>query len=132
LRKHRSAFRGSNIEATNYAVGGARAHEDGINATLSAEVIAFLKDFDGSAPSDALYVIEFGGNDIRDALAALPDLARAGAIITEALTKIGDNIGALYGAGARNFLIWSAPNLRLTPAIRTLDIISPGGDALNS
>ncbi len=120
------AFRGSNTEATNYAVGGARAYEDGISATLTAEVIAFLKDVGGSAPSDALYVVEFGGNDIRDALAALPDFVRAGAILTEALTKIGDNIGALYGAGAKNFLIWNAPDLRLTPAIRTLDTINPG------
>ena len=39
---------------------------------------------------------------------------------------IGNNIGGLYGAGARKFLVWSAPDLGLTPAICTLDSISPG------
>lgn len=122
----RPAFQGSSSEATNYAIGGSRAHEDGINATLSIQVNTFLNVFGGSAPSDALYVVEFGGNDIRDALVALPDFGRAGAIITEALTAIGNNIEALYAAGGRKFLVWNAPDLRVTPAIRILDSISPG------
>jgi len=122
----RPAFQGSSTEATNYAVGGARAHEDGINANLSTQVNTFLNVFGGSAPSDALYVVEFGANDIQDALVALPDFGQAGAIITEALTAIGNNIGALYTAGATKFFVWNAPNLRLTPAIRTLDKLSPG------
>ena len=57
---------------TNYAVGGARAHEDGVNFNLSAQVEAFLQDVGGAAPSDALYTIEMGGNDIRDALVVYP------------------------------------------------------------
>jgi outer membrane lipase/esterase len=129
----RPAFQGSSTKATNYAVGGSRAHEDGINATLSIQVNTFLNVFGGSAPSDALYVIEIGSNDIRDALAALPNQGQAGAIITEALTAIGNNMGALYAAGARKFFVWNAPNLRLTPAIRTLDKLSPGaGQAAES
>jgi outer membrane lipase/esterase len=122
----RPAFQGSNTGATNYAVGAARAHNDGKNFNLSAQVIAFLGDSGGAAPSDALYVVEFGGNDIRDALAALPDFGQASTILSEALHAIGNNIGGLYGAGARKFLVWSAPDLGLTPAIRTLDSISPG------
>ncbi len=43
------AFQGSGMEATNYAVGGARAREVGPD-TLSAEVGAFLNDFGGAAP----------------------------------------------------------------------------------
>jgi len=122
----RPAFQGSNTKATNYAVGAARAHDDGKNVNLSAQVIAFLGDSGGAAPSDALYVVEFGGNDIRDALEVLPDFNQATTIISEALFATGNNIGALYGAGARKFLVWTAPDLGLTPAIRTLDSISPG------
>lgn len=119
----RPAFQWSGIEATNYAVGGARAHEDGINVDLRFQVNTFLNSFSGVAPSDALYVVEFGSNDIRDALVAG---INGGAILTEALTAIGNNIGVLYAAGARKFLICNAPDLSLTPAILTLDRITPG------
>ena len=121
----RPAFQAPGTEASNYAVGGARAGGDGTD-TLSVEVGAFLRDFNGAAPPDALYVVEMGANDIRDSIAALPDFVHAGAIINNALTGIGNNIGALYGAGARKFLVWNAPNLRLTPAVRILDKLFPG------
>ena len=117
----RPAFQGSITEATNYAVGGARAHDDGVNVNLSNQVNTFLKAVGNAAPSDALYVVEFGGNDIRDVL----DTGNP-AIITEALTSIGSNIGLLYSTGARKFLVWNAPDLALTPAIRTLDFLYPG------
>ncbi len=121
----RPGFQGSISEANNYAVGGARAHEDGTHVNLATQVNTFLNAVGGTAPSDALYVVEFGGNDLRDALATgSPEGATA--IITEALGAIGNNIGVLYMSGARKFLIWNAPNLGLTPAIRTLDYLYPG------
>jgi phospholipase/lecithinase/hemolysin len=122
----RPAFREASTKAANYAVGGARAYDDGINVNLSAQVIAFLTEAGGQAPSDGLYVVEIGGNDVRDALAALATGGDAGAIISAALASIRDNIGALHAAGARKFLVWNTPALRPTPAIRALDSISPG------
>ncbi len=119
------AFQAPGIEATNYAVGGARAREVG-NDTLSAEVTAFLRDFDNTAPSDDLYVVEMGANDVRDALAALAAGDDYGAVITGALTAIGNNMRALYAVGARKFLVWNVPNIRLTPAVRILDEMFPG------
>jgi phospholipase/lecithinase/hemolysin len=119
------AFQGPGLEATNYAVGGARARDVGPD-TLSAEVGAFQHDFGGTAPPDALYVVEMGANDIRDAIAALPDFSQADAIIGSALTAIGNNIVTLHAGGAKKFLVWNAPNLRLTPAVRILDKLSPG------
>jgi phospholipase/lecithinase/hemolysin len=116
----RPAFEGSSTEATNYAVGGARAYQDGVHFNLPDQVNRFLTVF-GSAPSDALYVIEFGGNDIRDAL-----VTGNPAVISDALTAIGNNIGLLYAKGARKFLVWNAPNLGQTPAIRALDSLYPG------
>lgn len=111
----RPAFGNDGITATNYAVGGARARTVAGGATLSAEVSAFLQDFGSSAPPDALYVIEFGGNDIRDALAA-----GDATIIYNALEEIGANITTLYYAGARKFFVWDAPDISLAPAVQML------------
>lgn len=122
----RPAFQSANLQATNFAVGGARAYEDGVNFNLTAQVSAFLQQVGGVASSDALYVIEMGGNDTRDALVAFASGADGGAIISAALSSIAANIGALYAAGARNFLVWNVPNIGLTPAVRMLDLISPG------
>jgi len=122
----RPAFQGEGPKAANYAVGGARARMDGISVNLSAQVIGFLTDVAGQAPSDGLYVVAIGGNDIRDALAALASGGDAGAIISAALGSIANNIGALHAAGAKKFLVWNTPNLGPTPAVLALDSSSPG------
>src|SRR6266481_3610938 len=55
--------------SSNYAVGGARAR-DGVagEVSLSQQVTHFLRDAGPQASSRALYVIEIGGNDVRDAI----------------------------------------------------------------
>ncbi|MCU7918917.1 MAG: SGNH/GDSL hydrolase family protein [Candidatus Thiodiazotropha sp. (ex Epidulcina cf. delphinae)] len=126
------AFKGENedkLKKSNYAVGGARAHDNGIDINLTAQAGAFFTDAQGVAPGDALYVIALGGNDVRDAVAALAVDGSGAAsvdILTAALTAISDNILALYDSGARTFLVGNSPDLSLTPAIRTLDLVSPG------
>lgn len=121
-RSVQPAFASSNPHATNYAVGAARARDDGINLNMPDQVSAFLNDFNNVAPSDALYVIDFGGNDVRDALvAADPSL-----IITEALNSIASNMGLLYAAGARKFLVLNVANIGTIPSMRIADIIFPG------
>jgi phospholipase/lecithinase/hemolysin len=119
------AFRGSSAIATNYAVAAARAYDDGKNVNLSAQVDAFLDATGGVASPTALYVIEMGGNDVRDALVAYPSGGHND-VIQRSLISIATNIGRLYEAGARDFLVWSAPNPGLTPAIRYLDSRAPG------
>ena len=125
----RPAFLETDGHATNYAVGGARAREDGLNVDLSQQVSAFLQQFGGVAPGDALYVIEMGGNDIRDALVAFSRGEDPAPILQAANAAIATNIGTLYAAGARNFLVWRAPNVALTPAIRSL---GPGAGQLGT
>ncbi|AMY12110.1 Phosphatidylcholine-sterol acyltransferase precursor [Luteitalea pratensis] len=120
----RPAFRAEGPVATNYAVAAARARDDGKNFNLTAQVDAFLEASGGIASPNALYVIEMGGNDIRDALVAYPNGHTL--VIKEALQAIAVNVGRLYGAGARQFLIWRAPNPALTPAIRYLNSVMPG------
>lgn len=114
---------------SNYAVGGARARDNGIDVNLPTQIDAYLAATGSEDPSDALYAIVIGGNDVRDAIAALAvdsTGAASAAILGAALTSLSDSIQALYAQGAREFLIGNSPDLSLTPAIRTLDLFSPG------
>jgi phospholipase/lecithinase/hemolysin len=120
----RPAFRGS-AGATNYAVAGTRAFDDGDPSTfqLSTQVDAFLQSLGGNAvPADWLVVMEMGSNDVRDSfVAGLSDPTLASTIFLGALQSITDNLTRLRAAGAANFLIWSSvPNIGVTPAVRAL------------
>lgn len=106
--------------AANYAVGAARSYDDGVNFNLSRQVSAYLQRVTGVAPVGHLYVIEMGSNDIRDAFAVYGGGGDGGPILQKALASIASNIQALYAAGARDFLVWAAPNIALTPALRSL------------
>ena len=113
---------------SNYAVGGARARREG-PFDLSTQVGLFVRDFRGQGPSGALYIVFVGGNDLRDALQALavdPSGATSTAILQAALFAIGDNLGTLYAAGARNFLVANAPDIGLTPFVRLLGPAAQG------
>jgi len=118
------AFRGASAGAANYAIGGARARDDGSPINLSRQVDRFLQDVAGAGPSSALYVVEIGGNDIRD-VAVTGDLSIVFGPFG-ALAATQANIVRLYGAGARNFLVWNEPRLAITPAIRMADALFPG------
>ncbi len=98
----------------NYAFGGARARDSGTSPSSSAQVGMFLGDHGGVAPSDGLYVLQFGGNDIRDALF---DPLNAGSFVLSAVAAEIGNIQMLYLSGARNFAIVNAPNLGRAPAV---------------
>lgn len=110
-------------ENGNYAYGGARARTTGNESSplesSNGQVGTFLADF-GTAPSDALYVIQFGGNDLRDALSTLiftQDIQAATAILNDAVASIAQTIVTLYSAGASQFLIANAPALEHAPVI---------------
>ncbi len=108
---------------TNYAVGRARPVFPSFD--LSTQVGLFLSDFGGHAPSDSLYIVWIGANDLDDALNALArdpvqGATTAGLIIHEAITTVAQNIGVLYAFGARTFLMPNLPNLAITPAVRAL------------
>lgn len=116
----RPAMGTTDAAANNYAVGAARAYDDGVNFDLTRQVDAFLQRAGGVGPSTALYAIEMGGNDIRDAFQVYANGGDGGPILQAALGSIAGNIQRLYAAGAREFLVWAAPNIAKTPAIRAL------------
>lgn len=107
---------------TNYAVGGARA--GGTRPfDLDAQVALFLKEHGPTVNGDALFVMWIGGDDLRDALAALatdPTGVTSGQILQTALVNIGGNLTALYNAGARHFLIPNAPDIGKVPSVSPL------------
>jgi phospholipase/lecithinase/hemolysin len=110
--------------ATNYAVGGARAYNDGVNFNLTRQVDTFLAG--NVASVQDLYVIEMGSNDIRDSFSVYAAGGNGGPILTQALGSIAANIQRLYVAGAREFLVWVPPNVALTPALRSLPPAAQG------
>ena len=116
----RPALAAPDLGATNYAVGAARAYDDGMNFNLALQVAAFLQRSGGVASADALYVIEMGANDIRDSFQVHAAGGNGGPILQAALGSIAGNVQRLYAGGAREFLVWAAPNVALTPALRSL------------
>jgi outer membrane lipase/esterase len=128
----RPAFASSSRGATNYAVDGARAYNDGINVNLQDEVTRFSNDVGGVAPPGALYVMEMGSNDVKDALQhyLAGDTGGGNLILQEALTSIAGELQNLYVMGARHFLIWNVPDISLTPTVRLYDETFHTGTAI--
>jgi phospholipase/lecithinase/hemolysin len=120
------AFKGSNPFAMNFAVATARARNDGQNPSLSLLVGTFLQKTGGVAPADALYVIEIGANDLRDAIEAALNLQDPLPILQDAAAAIAANISILHAAGARQFLVWNVPNAGVTPAVSIIGLQVPG------
>jgi phospholipase/lecithinase/hemolysin len=132
------AFASVNPNAMNFAVATARARDDGTcganptpacQPSLALLIASFLQKTGGVAPPGALYVIQIGGNDLRDALrlafAEPPNSAGAEAILNAALQSIAQGIATLHAAGARHFLVWNVPNQAVTPAARLLNLRIP-------
>jgi outer membrane lipase/esterase len=105
------AFRSPRVFG-NYAVGGARARPAGDAPSATDQVSLFLQDH-GNAPGDALYVLQFGGNDVRDALQNGP--VAGPPLVLEAVATLIANIVRLHDAGAREFLVVNSPDLGKTP-----------------
>jgi outer membrane lipase/esterase len=121
----RPAFGNGNRVAANFAIGSTRARHTAAPPTLAFQIGAYLASVNGSASPDALYLIEMGTNDVRDALIAALSGGNADAVIAQATEAIGDGIAGLYAAGARKFLVWNALNIGLTPAAGILDATIP-------
>lgn len=109
-------------ENGNYAFAGARARDNSGSAApdFSTQVVMYASHY-ATANAEALYVMQFGGNDIRDALEATvgdPSGVSSFAIVQAAVTKTLENIQNLYAMGARKFFIVNVPDLSKAPVIR--------------
>ena len=116
----RPAFAGPGTQASNYAVGGARAVAGyPCRFNLPAQVGAYLTDFPQTSAS-TLVAIEIGGNDVRDALVAAAGGQNPAPYLQNALASLGNSVGTLYAYGARQFLLLNVPDLGKLPAVRQL------------
>jgi outer membrane lipase/esterase len=114
---------------TNYAVGGARARDFAQNINLASQLGLFLADVQGQLSDRSLYVVALGGNDVRDAVAALAQDSSgllSAEIIANALSAISDAIITLHSEGATSLMVANVPDLSITPAVRRLDARLPG------
>jgi phospholipase/lecithinase/hemolysin len=115
LNKSGKAAYGSSGKFGNYAFGGARLVNPSLALSAAEQVNLYLANQGNIADGDALYVIQFGGNDVRDALVGNPE--EAPALIKAAIGAEIELIMQLYHSGARNFLVANVPNIGLTPAV---------------
>lgn len=117
----------------NFAIAGAKALDaDGDESTpdinLPTQVNAFLQLNGGVAPSNALYIVLIGGNDIREARAiraagiladnpADRSAAREAAndYIANAVESEQAQVRKLIAAGARHILVVNAPDIGAIP-----------------
>ena len=108
----------------NYAIGGARASTGPLDPTSAdSQVNWYLADFAQAVDDETLFVLQFGGNDVRSALetAATGNLPGAFAVLDQAIQNEIDLIKKLYDQrAARSFLVANVPDVGLTPAIRLI------------
>lgn len=103
--------------ASNYAVGGARTSHYDCRFNLPDQLAAFKAEAIPTS-ADTLFVLEFGGNDIRDALSS----SDPAALLTNAIQNIGNAVVDLYSHhNARQILIANVPWVNETPAIQKLN-----------
>jgi phospholipase/lecithinase/hemolysin len=125
-----AAFRSPSRTAMNFAVAGARARVFPDNAHLAFQVGAYLGKVGGNASPDAQYFIEMGSNDVSDALFAALTGGNPTLIRQQAIGAIAGAISVLHSRGARKFVVWNAPDIALTPAVRRLSLTVPTASAL--
>ena len=98
-----SLFLSGSAAGTNYAVAGGRAGGTGA-IDLVSQINAFNANNPGGAPSDALYVLFMGGNDVRD-ISDETDNTIAALSITNATLAVETALNGLINSGAQSILV---------------------------
>lgn len=115
-------------QASNYAVGGARAVSYPCRFNLPDQLAAYLAAHPRTSPN-TLVTLEIGGNDVRDALVAAASGGNPGPYLQNALASLANSIAALYASGARRFLLVNVPDLAKAPSVRLLAQQVPAASA---
>ena len=104
----------------NFAYGGAQVRQgDEVVQDLDGQTDTFRNAVDGDAPSDALYIVTMGGNDVRNlsTVTGTPKLPVDGGY--DALDRVAQQmiheLGQLIDDGARNFLITGCADVGFIP-----------------
>ena len=102
----------------NYAVAGARAGGMAM-VDLGFQLQSFIATHPAGAPTDALYVIMIGGNDVRDARDEFSPVAAA-EMLRNGVNGIAGALQTLIDYGARNIMVVNAPDLGNIPETRMI------------
>jgi phospholipase/lecithinase/hemolysin len=116
------------VKGNNFAVGGALAAVDlpvslpyipnAVIPSLQSQVSYFIAaSTPPSLPSDALYVVYAGNNDLRYAVDPKNELtpSEKDQMVEDAVTAIINSIKALAAAGAKDILVPNVGDLGITP-----------------
>lgn len=98
----------------NYAYAHARVRDfSPLGPSFGDQVAAWAAGYCTGIPmNDTLFVVEFAGMDLVDAITAQDPT-----IVEEAMTSIATNLQLLYGCGARNLLVANIPSIGVTPFV---------------
>jgi outer membrane lipase/esterase len=102
---------------TNFAYGGATTGPLGspFPFSLLTQASQYLSLNGNMASPNALYVVEGGGNDARNALPGGP--AGFAATVASYVANIDTIVQELQMAGAKHIVVWDTPNLARAPAV---------------
>ncbi len=128
---------------TNFAFGGANTgpYGTGFPFSMLDQVSFFMTATGGVAPSNALYILEGGGNDARGIIEMAAMGGDPGAWIANYAANVANIIGQLKAAGAHDILLMNVPDISKIPAIQALGpalaaqanmLVSAMNGALNS
>jgi outer membrane lipase/esterase len=109
------------VGGTDFAFGGARTSGGtGLVPTVSQQTSGFLAQ-KKHIPSDALYVVEGGGNNARDTFLDAVKVNDPTQIIKDAAALYAEDVSGmvrdLKNAGARDIVVWDVPDLGRSPAL---------------
>jgi len=120
----------SNLGGTDYAFGGARTGAGSPVPSLLTQTAMYLGSTSGVADANGLYVVAGGGNNVRTTLETLAVSNPAtfasviGAAAWQYANDIGNIVDSLQAAGAKNIIVWNAPNLGVVPAVTSQGPVS--------
>jgi outer membrane lipase/esterase len=114
------------LGGTDYPFGGAlTGGSNPIPPSLEMQAALFLSQHGPMIPSNALYIVEGGGENAQQALDAAggcgSNLACINGIIQSTTAGYVGDIKTidteLEAAGAKNIVVWNVPNIGVTPAV---------------
>lgn len=109
---------------TNFAFGGARTSGPSPTPTLLQQLGLFSLGH-ATAPSSALYVVEGGGNNLRDSLGdILVNHADFATTLKNTSTTYAHDmetmVAGLEARGATNIVVWNVPDIGNAPSVTAL------------
>jgi phospholipase/lecithinase/hemolysin len=105
----------SALGGTNYALAGARTGvvNFGFIPPMTAQVSDYLSTVDSVADKEAIYIFQPAANDLTAAKSLHPDIAKQ--TMRDAVAFTAMMLDDLYNAGARNFVIFTVPEIPTAP-----------------